>query len=112
MATAPTSDPLRDEDEVSRAKPPFLRRFLVRRRVEPRTPPPTVSVADAERDRVGGWGLGVGGRRTAAGRRSLHRPLAVGKPLPTMPLPLTVHLGMPVDLEATYSRAADDAYLS
>jgi hypothetical protein len=105
MATAPTSDPLRDEDEVSRAKPPFLRRFLVRRRVEPRTPPPTVSVADAERDRVGG-------RRTAAGRRSLHRPLAVGKPLPTMPLPLKVHLGIPVDLEATYPRAADDAYLS
>lgn len=49
-----------------------------------------------------------GGRFLAVWRRAL----TVGQPLPLVPLPLTVHLGVPVDLEATYSRAADDAYLS
>ena len=37
--------------------------------------------------------------------------LTVGQPLPTVSLPLTVHLAVPVDLEATYSRAADKCYL-
>jgi len=40
------------------------------------------------------------------------RPLAVGSPLPTLPLPLTVDLAVPVDLEQTYARAAADAYLA
>ncbi|MGL4551184.1 MAG: DUF4058 family protein [Gemmataceae bacterium] len=39
------------------------------------------------------------------------RPLAVGQPLPAMPLPLTVHEAVEVDLEGTYRRAAEAAYL-
>jgi hypothetical protein len=38
-------------------------------------------------------------------------PLTVGRPLPTVSLPLTVHLAVPIDLEATYSRAAENCYL-
>jgi len=49
-----------------------------------------------------------GGRFLAQWRR----PLAVGQPLGTLPLPLTVSSQVQVDLEATYSRAAQDAYLS
>lgn len=30
--------------------------------------------------------------------------------VPTMPLPLTVHTAIPIDLEATYQQAAADAY--
>jgi hypothetical protein len=40
------------------------------------------------------------------------RALTIGKPLPTMNLPLTVKTAVPVDLEATYSRACADAYLT
>lgn len=40
------------------------------------------------------------------------RPLVVGAPLPVLPLPLTVEVQIPVDLEQTYARAAADAYLS
>ena len=40
------------------------------------------------------------------------RPFAVGDALPTMPLPLSVHAALPVDLDQTYSRAAADAYLT
>jgi hypothetical protein len=39
------------------------------------------------------------------------RPLAVGQPLPTLPLPLSVHRAVSVDLEETYHRAAKMAYL-
>jgi hypothetical protein len=39
------------------------------------------------------------------------RPLTVGQPLPTLPLPLSVHQAIPIDLEATYRRAAEGAYL-
>lgn len=49
-----------------------------------------------------------GGRLLATWRR----PLAVGAPLPTLPLPLTVAESIPLDLEPTYARAASDAYLS
>lgn len=38
-------------------------------------------------------------------------PLTVGQSLPTVSLPLTVHLAVPIDLEATYSRAAEKCYL-
>ena len=38
-------------------------------------------------------------------------PLTVGQPLPAVSLPLTVHLAVPIDLEATYSRAAENCYL-
>jgi hypothetical protein len=50
----------------------------------------------------------TGGRLIAIWRR----PLQVGSPLPTMPLPLTVHAALNVDLEATYMQAAADTYLS
>jgi hypothetical protein len=49
-----------------------------------------------------------GGRLLAIWRRSLQ----VGAPLPKMPLPLTVHAAIPVDLEQTYLRAAADSYLT
>ena len=38
-------------------------------------------------------------------------PLTVGQPLPAVSLPLTVHLAVPIDLDGTYSRAADNCYL-
>ena len=40
------------------------------------------------------------------------RRLTVGEPLPSMPLPLSVHKLVTVDLETTYSSAAADAYLT
>ena len=40
------------------------------------------------------------------------RQLAVGQPLPTLPLPLSVHQSVVVDLEETYQRAAQRAYLT
>jgi hypothetical protein len=39
------------------------------------------------------------------------RPLTVGAPLPSLPLPLSVQDKVTVDLEQTYARAADAAYL-
>ena len=39
------------------------------------------------------------------------RPLRVGQPLPTLPLPLNVHRAVVIDLEATYQRAAKRVYL-
>jgi len=39
------------------------------------------------------------------------RPLQVGQPLPTLPLPLSVHRDIMIDLEQTYQRAAKRAYL-
>jgi Protein of unknown function (DUF4058) len=39
------------------------------------------------------------------------RPLRVGQPLPALPLPLTVHRAIVIDLEETYMRAAKRAYL-
>lgn len=50
----------------------------------------------------------TGGRLLAIWRR----PLAIGQPLPMLPLPLTVDLAVMLDLEQTYSRAASDAYLT
>jgi hypothetical protein len=50
---------------------------------------------------TGGWLLGV-----------WPRPLAVGAPLPTLRLPLSVGQGIPGDLERTYQQAAADAYLA
>jgi hypothetical protein len=48
-----------------------------------------------------------GGRFLALWRR----PLTVGAPLPSMRLPLSVQDAVPVDLEQTYRRAAEAAYL-
>jgi hypothetical protein len=39
------------------------------------------------------------------------RPLRVGQPLPSLPLPLSVHRAIVIDLEETYRRAANRAYL-
>jgi hypothetical protein len=39
------------------------------------------------------------------------RPLRVGQPLPTLPLPLSLHRAVPIDLEETYRRAAKRVYL-
>ena len=39
------------------------------------------------------------------------RPLAVGEPLPVLPLALTVHEAVPVDLDHTYREAARRVYL-
>ena len=50
----------------------------------------------------------TGGRLLAIWRR----PISIGGPLPGLPLPLEVDLEVPVDLEATYARAAADAYLA
>jgi hypothetical protein len=50
----------------------------------------------------------TGGRLLAIWRR----PLAVGAPLPALPLPLTVNLSVSMELEPTYMRAAEDAYLA
>jgi Protein of unknown function (DUF4058) len=55
------------------------------------------------------------GEPAASGGRLLaiwRRQLVVGAPLPAMPLPLTVHAAIPVNLEETYVRAAADAYLT
>ncbi|MCI0458933.1 MAG: DUF4058 family protein [Gemmataceae bacterium] len=39
------------------------------------------------------------------------RPLQVGQPLPALPLPLSVHRAIMIDLEESYQRAAKRAYL-
>jgi hypothetical protein len=52
--------------------------------------------------------VATGGRLLAVWRR----PLSAGGALPTLPLPLTVDVAVSVDLEATYARAAADAYLA
>ena len=69
---------------------------------QPSCPPPFVVVYQ-----VGGPAA-TGGRLLAIWRR----PLTPGTPLPVMRLPLTEAVGVPVDLEQTYMRAAADAYLS
>jgi Protein of unknown function (DUF4058) len=55
----------------------------------------------------------VGGPAPTGGRflGIWRRRLTPGEPLPTMRLPLTVDLSIPVALEETYNRAAADAYL-
>lgn len=53
--------------------------------------------------------------RNAEGGRFLanwRRPLTVVGPLPSATLPLTVEAAVSVDLEQTYQRAVDDAYLA
>jgi hypothetical protein len=55
------------------------------------------------------------GEPAATGGRLLgiwRYPLTVGNKLPTVRLPLTTSLSVPVDLEETYRRAAEDAYLT
>ena len=50
----------------------------------------------------------TGGRMLAIWRHAL----AVNEPLPAMPLPLTTHAALEIDLEKTYMQAAADAYLT
>jgi len=57
--------------------------------------------------RVGDFAV-TGGRFLAIWRR----PMTAGEPLPGIPLPLTVDLAIPLDLDGTYARAAEDAYLT
>jgi hypothetical protein len=55
------------------------------------------------------------GSAAATGGRMLavwQHPLTVGEPLPLMPLQLTIDESVMVDLEATYSRACADSYIS
>jgi hypothetical protein len=54
------------------------------------------------------------GAPAATGGRMLGiwlRPLQVDQPLPTVKLAITLDKAVPIDLEATYCRAAEDAYL-
>jgi hypothetical protein len=55
-----------------------------------------------------GEGAAEGGRYLAIWRE----PLTAGEPLPAMPVPLTVHRAVTLDLESTYMSAAADAYLA
>jgi hypothetical protein len=48
-----------------------------------------------------------GGRLLAMWRRAL----VIGAPLPSLPLPLTIEQAVQMDLEASYMRAASDAYI-
>jgi hypothetical protein len=50
--------------------------------------------------------LSPAGQRTRL--QTWSRPLAVGQPLPTLPLWLTADLAIPLDLEASYERACAD----
>jgi hypothetical protein len=69
---------------------------------QPSLPPPmAVSYRVGDPAATGGRNLGI-----------WRRPLTVGAPLSTMPLPLDVGVQVPVDLEQTYMRAAADAYLT
>ncbi|MGO8902469.1 MAG: DUF4058 family protein [Isosphaeraceae bacterium] len=55
------------------------------------------------------------GEPAATGGRILaiwRRPLTAGGPLPSAMLPLTVEAAVSVDLEQTYQRAVEDAYLA
>ena len=70
------------------------------------TPRPGLPAPSAVAYRVGGPSP-AGGRFLAVWRR----PLTVGQPLPTLPLPLSADEAVAVDLDATYRRAADAAYL-
>ena len=45
-------------------------------------------------------------------RPFFRRTLATNEPLPAMPLPLTTHAALDVNLEKTYMQAASDAYLT
>ena len=59
-------------------------------------------------------GYRVGGPAPDGGRflAVWRRPLSVGGPLPIMRLPLSADESVPVDLEATYRRATEAAYIS
>jgi hypothetical protein len=55
--------------------------------------------------RVGGW------EEDQTLMTVWRRPMAVGRPLPTLPLALTVRESVPIDLEHTYREAARRVYL-
>lgn len=69
---------------------------------QPACPPPlAVSYRVGEPAATGGRILGI-----------WRRPLTLGAALPCLPLPLTVQMAVSADLEQTYQRAVEDAYLS
>jgi hypothetical protein len=67
---------------------------------KPLPPPLAVSYRVGETAATGGSYLAI-----------WRRALEVGSPLPTLPLPLTTHAAISVDLERTYTAAAVDAYV-
>lgn len=67
---------------------------------KPLPPPLAVSYRVGETAATGGSYLAI-----------WRRTLEVGSPLPTLPLPLTTHATVSVDLEQTYTAAAVDAYV-
>jgi hypothetical protein len=70
--------------------------------VQPPLPPPlAISYRVGEPAASGGRLLGI-----------WRRTLAVGSPLPSIHLPITVQSTIPIELEETYMRAAADAYLT
>jgi hypothetical protein len=69
---------------------------------------PAVPAPCAVSYRMGGPAPEEAGQLLAMWRR----PLTVGAPLPTLPLPLSLETSVWVDLEQTYMRAAADAYLA
>jgi hypothetical protein len=71
-------------------------------------PAPALPAPCATSYRMGGLSLVAGAGHLMAMWR---RPLAVGQPLPSLPLPLTREVSVLVDLEKTYRSADSDAYL-
>lgn len=70
-------------------------------RQPPCPPPMTVSYRVGEPAATGGRNLAI-----------WRRPLTIGGPLPSAVLPLTVEAAVSIDLEQTYDRAVQDAYLA
>jgi hypothetical protein len=69
---------------------------------EPPLPPPFVI----------SYRVNLGGAFGGGGLDLRRQRLTVGQPLPTVPLSLAFPAVVPIDLEATYMRAAADAYLA
>jgi len=78
---------------------------LIATAFDPRLPAPPAPCAVAYRV---GAAAAAGGRMLAVWRE----PLTVGQPLPVVTLPLTLDLAVPIDLDATYSEAATNCYLT
>jgi len=78
---------------------------LIASAFDPQLPAPPAPCAVAYRV---GAAAATGGRMLAVWRE----PVAIGQPLPSVSLPLTLDLAVPIDLEATYAVAAENCYLT